>query len=224
MATRNNAKPVEPVADTPPTTDELDTIFPPDEINDELEAQHSNGASTFSATAGLSLDELDERDTNAARDELERAKIDPPKGNWLKTAKWMYEKRVSLNDKQPGDIDPAGRTILNFYGKPEPRTADNGITYDPTLFLRVSPDLRYKMDKPNEHDNSYKLYLLAKELFVSMYARAPKISEIVRMLENAEYILRTFNGDTGPIITGLQDPDQERVRSHRRTKRSTSTT
>lgn len=215
MATKNNARIEEAAAH-----DELDEVFPPDEINDELD--HTNSSTSYSATAGLSLDELDiAASNNVARDEAERAKMDPPKGNWNKTDKWMYEKRVSLQDKQAGDIDPAGRTVLNFYGKPEARE-ENGITYEPTLFLRISPDIRYKADKPKEHDNSYKLYLLSRDLFMSIYGRAPKISEIVKMLEHDEYIIRTFNGDTGPIVTGLQDPNQERVRNNRRTRRTSN--
>jgi hypothetical protein len=216
MATKNNAKPTQDAA-----IDELNQVFPPDEINDELESQATNGHS-YSTTAGLSLDELDiAAERNTARDEQERSKLDPPKGNWNKVSKWTYEKQVRPLDKQAGDIDPSGRVMLNFYGKPEVRE-ENGIPYEPTLFLRISPDVRYKADSPKEHDNSYKLYLLAKDLFLSIYGRAPKISEIVKMLENAEYIIRTFNGDTGPIIMGLQDPDQERVRSNRRNRRTSN--
>lgn len=213
MATRSNVRPAEP------TIDEMNAVFPPDEINDETPTTNGRPA----IIAGLSLDELDARGIDEERDEQERAKIDPPSGNWLKEAKqkWTYEKRVYPNDKHNDDRDPSGRTVLNFYGKPAPRE-DNNITYQPTLFLRISPDCRYKQEagREHEHDNSYKLWLGAKDLFVSMYGRRPRISEIVTMLTEEEYIVRTMKGDSGPIVVSLQDPNQERVRANRRNRRT----
>lgn len=212
MASRNNAK-----TETP-TDDLIDDL--PDEINDEdSHASTTSNGSGYSYSAGLSLEELDAIGIDEERDERERAKIDPPSGNWEKEAKFTYEKRVNTNDRGQGDIDPAGRTMLNFYGKPVSREVNN-IVYEPTLFIRLSPDLRYKADKPTEHDQAYKLWLAAKDLFLSMYARRPKISEIVKMMEQDHYIIRTMKGDSGPITVGIQDADQERIRSNRRNRRN----
>lgn len=238
MASRSNVRntaPEEPVLhkafgedEAPQLDDDVDDFNPPDELDDE--AVYNVPTSTYSASAGLSLEELNERDIDEERDERNRALLSPPAGTWEKPANdmqadereraWKYEKRVNTADRAEGDIDPAGRTMLNFWGKTKPLRKD-GITYEPTLFIRISPDVRYKAEAGKEHelDNSYKLWLSAKELYLSMYGERGKIIPIKNMLLNDEYLVRCMSGDAGLVPLQFLDKDQQRMRARRRIKR-----
>lgn len=152
----------------------------------------------------LSLDDLNSLGFDDSRDETERAKINPPTGDWEKEDRWKFEKRVNAADSVHGDIDPTGRTFLNVVGKPKQREA-NGISYEPMLFLRLSPDIRYKQDKPAEVDMAYKLFLKAKDMYTEMYSEKPtKLGQLIAMLEEDSYILRTMSGDSGPVIVDMK--------------------
>lgn len=152
----------------------------------------------------LSLDQLNDLSFDDGRDEVERAKINPPTGDWEKEDRWKFEKRVNAADSVHGDIDPSGRTFLNIVGKPKQREA-NGISYEPTLFLRISPDIRYKQDKPNEVDMAYKLFLRAKDMYTEMHSEKPtKLGQLITMLEEDNYVLRTMNGDNGAVVVDVK--------------------
>jgi hypothetical protein len=103
----------------------------------------------------------------------------------------------------PGDFDPAGRTYLTFIGKPVAREA-NGLSYEPTLRLRLSPDKRLKADAP-VIDTAYKLFLKAKDAYLEKHSeKASNLAQLRSMLEHDEYFVRTMNGDNGPIIYDLK--------------------
>lgn len=178
---------------------------------DETKVQGSNGsASSPSVSGSLSSDDLDSLGFNDKRDEAERAKINPPAGDWDKEEPWKFEKRVRAGDSQPGDIDPEGRTSLSFWGKPKAKQA-NGMEYEPTLFIRISPDVRYKEDDPTKVDMAYKLFLQAKDLYISLYEEKPKnLGQLRKMLMEDVYIVRTMNGDTGPIVTNIRAKQRKR--------------
>lgn len=137
-------------------------------------------------------------------------KLNPPKGDWEKDDRWTFEYRFNENDSQPGDINAAGRSFLTFSGKPAAREV-GGISYQPMLFLKVSPDARFKADKPAEHDLSHRLWLKANnELFMALNEREPKNSlEVKAMLQEGHYVMRTMNGDNGPIVVDIR---QKRVK------------
>lgn len=152
----------------------------------------------------LSLDQLNELTFDDSRDEAERAKINPPTGDWEKEDRWKFDKRVNAADSVHGDIDPTGRTFFNVFGKAKTRVVGD-ISHDPTLFLRISPDIRYKQDKPNEVDMAYKLFLKAKDVYTELYEQKPtKLGQLITMLEEDNYVVRTMNGDNGPVIVDVK--------------------
>jgi hypothetical protein len=153
-------------------------------------------------SGSMSLEEMDAKGFNDQRDELERAKMNPPTGDWKKETSWDFSKNVNSNDQAPGDLDPEGRTFFNFNGKPEPREA-NGLQYEPSLRLRISPDRRTKADKP-EIDTAYKLYLKAKDIYLEKYSEKGTYSKLCHFLSHDAFVLRTMQGDNGPIVVDLK--------------------
>ena len=156
----------------------------------------------------LTIDDLLSQEyTSEQKEQFEDSykKLNPPTGDWEKDDRWKFEYRFNENDSQPNDINPAGRSFLTFSGKPISREA-NGISYQPLLFLRVSPDARFKADKPSEHDLAHKLWLKANnELFLALNEREAKNPREVRtMLEEGNYVMRTMNGDNGPVIVDIK--------------------
>ena len=168
----------------------------------EFDDQASQNAQPTEGQA-LSLDDLDSVGFNNEEEELQRAKLNPPAGDWLKIDKFDFRITQVADDCQPGDINPTGRTLYLFSGKPESRAA-NGIDYEPMLFIRMSPDLRNKQDK-DEIDNAYKLFLKGKDIFLSVHDEMPSSHrQLVEALEEEEYLIRTLNGDSGPFVIDIK--------------------
>lgn len=159
------------------------------------------------ASGSLSLDQLNSVGFDENRDEEEFAKLNPPTGDWKKDDRWPFAQkdiRVNQEDSVPGDMNPIGRTTFNFAGKPMARQA-NGVEYQPVLFLRISPDIRRKKDKPDEVDMAYKLFLKAKDMYITLHGeRASNMGQLKDMLEEDSYILRTMNGDGGPVVVDIK--------------------
>lgn len=169
-------------------------------VPSEYIADEQNGSSSGT----LSLDDLGNIGFNDTQDEAERAKLNPPTGDWEKDDRWEFKKTVNNNDSITGDIDPTGRTYLSFAGKPIARQA-NGIEYQPMMFIRLSPDRRYKVDKPTDVDMAYKLFLKAKDIYLELKAEKPtKLLNLVTMITEDNIILRTMNGDNGPIVVDIK--------------------
>lgn len=189
MATRSN------VTTETPDDDDIPEIPP---------AFDGSNGSSDTLNEGLTLEELNERGFNDAQDEEELKKLNPPTGDWIKDDRWVVAKRTNTEDSSEGDLDTQGRTIFTFQGKPQARTA-NGLEYQPTFFLRVSPDRRFKADKPQEVDMAYKLFLKTKELYISSKGEKPKnIGQLVKMLIEDSYIVRSMNGDSGAIAVDIK--------------------
>lgn len=187
-------------ATSPDTNEEFDM---PAEFADDptLPPAHSGSTSTVQS---MSDADFDQQSFNDDQDELERAKLNPPVGDWKKDTSWEYSKQVIVDDQQQGDFDPTGRTFLVFAGKPVAREA-NGLQYEPALRLRISPDKRYKADKPTEVDTAYKLFLKAKDVFLEAKGQKPKnMAELRNMLQHDAYIIRTMNGDNGAIVVDVK--------------------
>lgn len=161
----------------------------------------SNG--NTSGEGGMSLDELDAKGMNEARDEELRAAMDPPAGDWIKSARCEWEKRVYANDHAPDDVDPAGRTIFSYQVEVESRTMGQHV-YTPKLFLRVSPDARFKQDEPEKVDMATKLWLRAKDMFLAIKEEKPTIRTLVMFLAQEEYIIRTMKGDNSPVVVDVK--------------------
>ena len=159
-----------------------------------------------------SIDDLNDVGFNDARDEVERAKLDPPKGDWIKDDRWKCEMRTNEGDCEPGDVDPRGRTVLSFSGRCIPREA-NGMMYDPMMFFKVSPDWRSKQDEPDKPDMSYKLCLKAKDLFLSLKGeKIKKLTQMKDMLAEDSYVVRTMTGDNGLIVVDIRPQRDQRGR------------
>jgi len=209
MANRNNVNPK-----GSEDNDDIDDI--PDEMDDSgtkpsYASATSNG--NVSSTSGMSLDELDEKGINEKRDERLRAAMDPPSGDWFKSdnARAEWEKRVYSNDHSPDDIDPAGRTFFSFTVEVETRTVGEH-NYNPKLFLRISPDVRFKADKPEEIDIAHKLWLRSKDLYLAVAKERPTIRKLITFLSEGEYILRTMKGDNSPIVVDVRQRVERRGR------------
>ena len=199
MASRTNAK-VEEFVDTV-----LDVNVSPDVTNHSAIPEFDDGDDVPQHNAvGLSEDDFAGIVTDDARDEKNRATLDPPQGDWLKTEKFEFSSVFMEDDSMPGDLYPAGRLILKFAGYPDVRIA-NGVDYKPRFFLNLSPDVRYK-DK--ELDLTHKLFLRAKDLFLADKQRKYKdIAELIKFLRFEEYIIRMAKGTDSLYCVGLKSKD-----------------
>jgi hypothetical protein len=195
MATANKGPKPMPVIDNHDDFGTPDEFMPKDDDGADSNVNANNDS--------LSLDDLANVAFNEAQDEAEYSKLNPPIGDWIKDDRFQFKKSVNLEDSMPNDIDH-GRTYLSFSGKPAPRAA-NGMEYQPVLFLRISPDLRYKKDDPGKIDSAYKLCLRAKEAYLtSKGEKCKNLAQMVSFLVEDEYVLRTMNGDNGPLVVDIK--------------------
>lgn len=199
MANRNNVN-------TKTASEDNDDDIPNEVVSNMATPSYTSNTANgnVSTTGGMSLEELDEKGMNETRDEELRAALDPPAGDWLKTERVeKWEKRVYANDNAPDDLDPAGRTIFSYEVKVMSRTMGQH-TYTPKLFLRVSPDARFKADKPEEVDMATKLWLRAKDLYFAVKEERPTIRKLVYFLAEDDYTLRTMKGDSNPVVVDVK--------------------
>jgi hypothetical protein len=206
MANRNNVNTQAAANDDDDDIDDLPSEISGDETKPSTDAR-ANGEMV---TGGLSVEELDERGFNDDRDEAERLKLDAPPGDWFKRERWEFEKRVYANDSMPDDLDPSGRTFFIFKGTPESRVANGGMVYEPAMYLRVSPDIRYKQDKPDQVDMAYKLFLRCKDLYLDIKGERATARKLIDFLSEDEYTVRTMKGDNSPIIVDVKKTVQRR--------------
>lgn len=172
-------------ADTP---DDMPEEFSGDDVQDDT---------------NVDMSAVFDREFNDEDDEQEFRKLNPPSGNWDKEDTWEFSEGHNTGDKRDGDFNPDGRTYYNFYGLPKSREA-NGFEYCPRLFLRISPDKRFKQGKPDEVDTPYNLFLRAKELFLTLNkSRAKRHGDLIKMLQSDAYVIRTMKGDSGPIVLDI---------------------
>lgn len=207
----------------------------PDEYNEEEPGAHSNASTTHNNVIGLTMEELAALCSDNERDSANRKRLDPPSGDWLKKDRWKCQPNrngqtidfgndilgmIIEGDSLPGDTStkfpsmPQGRLVFVVFGKPEPRQVDND-EYQPTLFIRVSPDQRYKEDEPEKLDLSHKLWLRAKDLYLSINKEdsGGNFVKVISMLIEDEYKINTFlppGGDSGLMVTGLKTKELQR--------------
>jgi hypothetical protein len=171
----------------------------PAELDDEVDITSPTVSHALSSEdlESMTFDSLDQRD------EQNRAKLDPPTGDWEKDDRWHFDSRIQAGNCEPGDLKPEGRTIFSVMGKPKARVA-NGLEYEPVLFLRISPDVRLKDDNVSL-DNAHKLWLKVKDLHLALYEKKlSTLAQLKQMLEEDEYVLRTMKGDNGPIVVDVK--------------------
>ena len=132
-------------------------------------------------------------------------KLNPPVGDWQKDDRWDTVKTfVNENDQQAGDKNPVGRTYFSVSGKPIARVAHE-VEHQPTLFIRLSPDKRYKEDKPAEFDLAYKLFMRVREAYLTINGKLlANETELRYFLAEGDYVIRTMNGDNGPIAVDVK--------------------
>ncbi len=134
-------------------------------------------------------------------------KINPPKGDWIKDGRWeTYKLTVDSADSQPGDVGLSktkpysGRTYYSINGRPTSRTVE-GVEHAPALYFRMSPDRRLHPSKAGEYDFSYKMFIEAKQLYLSIHGEQMKSEgQLKYMLEEDSYVLNTGIGDSGLIV------------------------
>lgn len=168
-------------------------------------------ASAPSSTT-VSLAELTFTNTNTAkRDELERAKLDPPIGDWEKNDRWESRVSVIESDSMPGDVYAGGRIVVTVWGKPKPRTK-LGLEYEPTIRIRFSPDIRHRPDDVEKIDSSYKIYLLTKDLYLALNGRKvesvgdmqAQLQALESMLVEESYVVNTTVFNNSLFTQGLK--------------------
>ena len=162
-------------------------------------------------TTGISTEALNDNIFNDKQYEDDYKKMNPPVGDWIKDGRWStYKMVVKGDDSITGDVGLAkkepytGRTYYSVSGRPEVRISEN-VEHQPMLFFRISPDKRYKQDKPAEFDSAYKLFMRAREVYLTIHGKSMHSeADIKYMFEEDSYVLRTMNGDNGPIVVDMK--------------------
>lgn len=178
-------------------------------VTDEFNMdQTSDGPTEFrddEPSGALASSDLAKIGFNDTQDEDERKRLFPPAGDWLKTDSFEFTIQYREDDCESNDASPQGRMMLNFMGKPEVRYNTAGDEFEPVLFLRLSPDRRYKIDKPSEVDLAYKMFLRAKDLYLDITGEKPdNVDQLVKMLIDESYTIRTMQGDSGPFCLDVK--------------------
>lgn len=155
--------------------------------------------------------DLDALGFDHARDEVEKRKLDAPAGDWKKEEEWEFSQAknvmVYAGDSEAGDTLPGGRLVYSFFGRPTARLDKEGNEFQPFLRFRISPDKRYSVSKPDQVDQSYKLFLRAKTVFFEVEGHTPKSqSELVRFFVEGNYLITTMRGDDGPFVLNIKAP------------------
>lgn len=172
--------------------DELPPAF------DEEGGHHTQANSDSLTTAQI---------TGASFNRSQRAEdhklMSAPGGDYIKSERWLESfKRTSYDsDREPGDVYPDGRSVYTISGKPEPKTV-NGVTYQPTLFLRCSPDRRMHRERTGEFDFNYTMYDRICEVFLKVMGRElDNETDLQQFLEEGLYTLNTMLGRDGRLQT-----------------------
>jgi hypothetical protein len=188
-----------------------DDLIPdiPDEINDEGTVR----SNTFTSSENtVDLETLRGLGFNKEQDELDRKKLNPPRGDYEKEGPFRFEARIFDGDCAMGDINPQGRTVYNFSGTPKTLVV-NGMEYKPTLFISMSPDVRHQERDPSKVDNKRKLFVQAKDLFLALHGReAANHAELVVMLMEDPYVINTMvrTDDGGLQVVNIKKKVQRR--------------
>lgn len=209
MATTKPVTTMEPDDDKPkgkkPTDNEFDVeatdtdkVSNTDDIPDEFSTDDST-------SSGLSTEDLNKTIFNDKQYDDDYKKMNPPTGDWNKEDRWeTFKLVINTEDSMPGDINPAGRTFYSIAGRPESRTVD-GIEHTPMLFFRGSPDRRFHHVKTSEFDAAYKMFVRMREVYLSIHGERMRTpAQLKYMLEEDNYVLRTGNGDNGPMVYDIK--------------------
>ena len=183
-----------------------------EELPPEFDGVTSSANSYAPTSSNVSLGELNIRDQDNSHDEeIERAKLDPPAGDWEKDDRWESRVFIVEQDSLPNDLFAGGRIVINIWGKPKARVK-MGLEYQPTLRVRLSPDKRHRQDEPEKIDSSYKMYLLAKDLYLALNGRKletvgdkkAQLQALEEMLTEENYVINTTVFNNSLFSQGLK--------------------
>ena len=173
----------------------------PEEFNEDDVAPDSTAQPNFLTVDAMNSDRVY---GNIKQYEEDHQRMNAPVGDWEKNSRWIVTTRIQMNDSQPNDFDSRGRTIYSVMGRPKPRSVGD-IEHAPMLFARISPDRRFKQDKPNEFDNAYKLFNRARELYIALhYKDIASERDFITFLAEDEAVYRTMKGYNGPVVVDIK--------------------
>jgi hypothetical protein len=190
------------------TTTTTQTPTPDDIANqmiDELPPafDEDSGGHTASNGDSLTTAEITGVSFNRAQRAEDHKLMSAPGGDYIKTERWLESfKRTSYDsDREPGDVYPDGRSVYTISGKPEPKVV-NGVTYQPTLFVRCSPDRRMHRERQGEFDHNYTMYDRICEVFLKIMGRdLDNETDLQQFLEEGQYTINTMVGRDGRLQT-----------------------
>jgi hypothetical protein len=189
------------------TTTPAEKIPTPDDIANQMidelpPAFDEDGRHTTSNSDSLTTAQITGASFNRSQRAEDHKLMSAPDGDYIKTERWLESfKRTSYDDREPGDVYPDGRSVYTISGKPEPRVV-NGVTYQPTLFVRCSPDRRMHRDRPGEFDFNYKMYDRICEVFLTVMGRElENETDLQQFLEEGQYTINTLVGRDGRLQT-----------------------
>lgn len=210
----------EDTPEVPNVNDETsqDDSMPP-EFNDTEAPQGAYDTPTSNGNSGimgLDLAALKGVSIDTAARNKAHAEMTVPRGDWKKSSRWKLAEDstrnvyLKLGDTQPGDqsysmnVRDHGRLIVAIQGELDERVV-NGFLYKPTIYLRMSPDRRRDENKPGQYDLTYRLYDQACQAYLSIHGRELKeIPQLVEFLLEDTFIIRTMEGDMGPLPVGIR--------------------
>lgn len=197
---------------TPQTPNKFDNLADDSALDNLPEFDSESPPPTTGATrAKLNFD--------SKRYNEEHKQMVNPTGDWLRDDRWEFDPERHIvtrhDDCMPGDLNPEGRTTFLFSGKPAERVV-NGMSYQPHLFCRISPDNRYKEDEPDKFDLPRRLFDMARETYLAIHGEEMTgEDQLIHLMTEDTIILNTMNGDDGPVVLRIKPPQQRR-RSGRR--------
>lgn len=179
---------------------------------DEKEVTSFDAPDESQALTMEDLEALDADDESYART---RQGLYPPSGNWAKSEQWSYSSFTRHDDSLPGDINPAGRTFVRVFGKPDERVDRSGAAFQPQLSILVSPDKRMDRNDPSKIDLAHRMFLMVRDLYISLYQeKFKKHSQWAKMLVNDSYIINAWCNNQGEMVVKSisQKRDERRSR------------
>lgn len=164
-------------------------------------------------TTGIDDDELRALGFDDSGDEEVWRTMNPPSGDWIKSAEWKFRKYHITTDVQDGDSVPgAGRLVYVFYGPLDAREYQ-GHTFTPTARVEMSRDKRPHREKPGEWDLKTKMFIAAKNLFLSKKGRKPQNQgQIIDMICLDEFAVNMSKGDNGLFCMGIKEKSERAFR------------
>jgi hypothetical protein len=146
---------------------------------------------------------------NNERDEVERRKLFPPTGDYLKGEDWTVKSHIDVEDRMKDDTYPTGRVYLSCTG-PAENVKTGDVQY---FFFRCSPDPRDGKDERSRGraDIYYQNWHRAKDLYFSLHNEFPQVLEhVAEMFRVESFTLMVKTNNKGAFINGFRVKGQRR--------------